>query len=60
MHFYLSFYILQPQFQLPTLPMAVTQQAENLVTIMMVSTLHVDYFSYISRNASIPYTKTKL
>lgn len=56
MHFYLSFYILQPQFQFLALPMAVTEQAENLDTVMMDS----NYSNYISRNASILYTKTKL
>lgn len=55
-NFYLSFYILQPQFQLPTLLMAVTEQAEILDTIMMDS----NYFNYSSRNASILYNQNKI
>lgn len=50
MNFYLSFYILQPQFQLPALPMAVTEQAENLDTIMMDSNYFQECFHHLHQN----------
>ena len=52
----LSFCVLQPWFQLLTLPIALTETAGNSGTVLM----DYNYSRYIPRNASSPYRKTEL